>query len=194
MTFKFPDFNKKEDIFDLNPVLKNVKEFSKLQNEEMCFVVLMADAMSPFRFSKTAEEKIQSILDIMPQVKTGAKRSLLSKFEHYKPYYSEAITAYVNKFSSKSDLRALKGREALINAYEQFCDLYASLDLSSENMAKMDKETLDNVKQITDMVKKGTITDLAEQIEKIDQRLSFVTDIKAKAEFTGDPEDMIKDI
>lgn len=194
MTFKFPDFKKKEDIFELNPVLKNVKQFQGMDSDEMCFVMLMADAMSPFRFAKSGDEKIDAILDIMPHVKTGVKRSLQSKFRNYKAYYKDAINTYIDKFSSKSDIRALKGREALINTYEQYCELYMTLDLANENMTKMDKETLDNIKQISTMVKQGTITDLAEQIEKIEARLSFTTEIKGKAEFTGDPEDMIQDL
>lgn len=194
MTVQFPDLTKKEDILKLNPYLRTVPEFQGLNSDEICFVVLMADAMSPFRFNKTEEEKINNIIDIIPAVKSGLNQSLQKKFKNWKKHYLNAVTAYINKFSSKSDHRALKGRDALINTYEQFCELYSNLNLVSESMDKMDKDTLDNIKQISTMVKQGTITDLAEQIEKIERRLSFVVDIKGETAFTGDPEDMIGSI
>lgn len=195
MTFKFPDLSRQENIFKLNPVLNNVEAFKGLSNEEMCFVVLMCDAMSPFRYSKSEADKIKSIIEIIPSVRGGLQVALQKRFQNYKKHYFKAFEVYINTFSSKSDLRKLKGREALLNTFDQFCELYSNIDLLGDNtIEKMDKETLDNIKQISDMVKKATITDLDEQLELLEKKTAFVVDMDSKDGLSSDPEDIISSL
>lgn len=192
MTIRIPDFSKGEDIFKLNPVLNNHVEFKSLLNEEMTFIALMCDALSPFRFSKTEEEKIKNIIEFIPSVNGGGKKNLQKRFRDYKTTYVQAVHIYRNAFNSRGDERALKGRDALINTYDQFCELYSNIDLAQgKDIEKLDKDTLDNIKQISTMVKQGTITDLARQIEEIERRLSFVVEVEGAKEFTGDVEDLV---
>lgn len=190
-----PVFSKGEDIFKLNPVLRNIEAFKDLDNEEMCFVALMCDAMSPFRFIQVEQEKINAIIETIPSVRAGLKQSHKKRFLGYKKAYSKAILAYRKQFSSGSDERALKGRDALIHTYNQFCELYKNIDLSGgQSLDKLDKDTLDNIKQITAMVKAGTIPDLDKQIQDIENRLAFIPDIKEDKGASTDPMDIISEL
>jgi hypothetical protein len=200
MTFKMPIFSKGEDIFKLNPVLRNIEAFKDLDNEEMCFVALMCDAMSPFRFIQVEQEKINAIIETIPSVRAGLKQSHKKRFLGYKKAYSKAVLAYRKQFSSGGDERALKARDALIHTFNQFCDLYGKVNLLKDkeggdlDLVKIDKDTLDNIKQITTMVKAGTIPDLDKQIQDIENRLAFIPDIKEDKGASTDPMDIISEL
>ena len=53
MVVKYPK-TERESIFDLNPVLKQA--FPHLKEEEMRYVALVGDVMSPFRFKENKHE------------------------------------------------------------------------------------------------------------------------------------------
>lgn len=63
-----------KNIFDLNPELKAIKEFSGLTERQMTYVALATDYSSPFRKLSIEEGKFQAAVEAGYKLETGTTR------------------------------------------------------------------------------------------------------------------------
>ena len=151
MVIKYPKSDK-DSIFDLNPVLKTL--FPKLEEHEMRYVALVADALSPFRFKANKHELANKCLN--------GKRVRRAHTEDVK-IYDEALNPPKQKML----------RDMLASYYSQFESIKDALAYKDSVNAQSPEDTIKIQNQCNSIIKDGLDKKVWDNIEYYESRLGF---------------------
>lgn len=170
-------------ILEDNPWMKLRKEFSGLQNDELIYVALVADFMSPFRLLPE-EARMRE-----------AQKCVVGRDYHKDKAIKTAINAYMQLCPRKQKII----KEALEGYYEQFESITKQLAygkaITSQKASKEDLE--DNLKiqaQCNTMIKDGTQKKVWEQIEFYEKLLSYQYEIPEDVQVSKNSGKSINDV
>lgn len=151
MVLKYPK-NDKEKIFELNAELKSI--FPNLNEKEMRYVALMADALSPFRYKPNKDELVGKII---PKPKKNM---------------SAEIAKYNENFNPPKLRMATEMLESLYNQFESITRVLSYNEFGGENRHPEDKIKIQD--QCNKIIKDELDKKVWAQIEFYEDKLSHI--------------------
>jgi hypothetical protein len=149
MVIKYPKTDK-EKIFEINPELKAL--FPSLNEKEMRYVALMADALSPFRYNPEKQELVASIV------------------EKPKKDVSKEVALYNEKLNPPKLRMVTEMLESLYSQFESITRVLSYNEFGGGNQNPEDKIKIQD--QCNKIIKDSLDKRVWEQIEFYEEKLS----------------------
>jgi len=167
-----------EDVFELNPELRAIEEFSRLTSRQMTYVILTTDYLNPFRKLTAEDRKYHAALQAGYKLEKDGKRLDMNARNVIagKDGKIEAAISYYSKIQRDED------RETYIS----ICFLISQV----RDANNIPNKTLTDLKTIVDM-NIGKLDKLMETKKKLEEILDFredtlVTETGAEADDSVD--------